>query len=115
MATWGSAFAVAFKILLLSLIWWIIGFILIIAGAAAIGAPIISALEEYMSMGPTAPYGPPHGLFDFGSMILGLILIIVGYLIVVLGTMASFLKYSAEYYAKEFAKTTPPPPVPPTY
>ncbi|MEM1509584.1 MAG: hypothetical protein QW291_01695 [Thermofilaceae archaeon] len=114
MATWGSAFATAFKILLLSLIWWIIGFILIIAGAAAIGSPIISALQS-MGAGPTAPYGPPQGLFDFGSIILGLVLIVIGYLVVVLGTMASFLKYSAEYYAREFAKTTPPPPTAPTY
>ncbi len=111
MATWSSAFATAFKILLLSLIWWIIGFILIVAGAAVIGAPLIPMLRDTP---PTPPRWPPQGLF-FGSIILGLALMIAGYLIIVLGTMASFLKYSAEYYAREITKAPPPPPAPPTY
>lgn len=114
MATWSSAFATAFRILLLSLIWWVIGFILIIAGAAAIGAPIISMLES-LGTPPTTPSRPLRGLLNFGSVILGLALIAAGYLVIVLGTMASFLKYSAEYYAREIAKTPPPPPAPPTY
>lgn len=90
MASWNSAFATAFKIMLMSIIWAIIGIILIAIG--------FSMMEPIIPM-PTMTTVPEyHGT---GSAIIGLIIVVIGYGILLLGTLASFLKYSAEYYAKE--------------
>lgn len=48
---------------------------------------------------PTMTHLPRYNMT--GSAILGLMVAIIGYGILLLGTLASFLKYSAEYYAKE--------------
>lgn len=106
MATWGSAFVTAFKILLMSIVWYIVGIVLILAGAATMGPAIQSLLASITGF----PSGAP--LVDFSSLIFGLVLIIIGFLIAVLGAIATFLKYSAEYYAKEITRASaiPPPP-----
>ncbi|MCD6208968.1 MAG: hypothetical protein J7J67_02125, partial [Thermoproteales archaeon] len=57
----------------------------------------------------------PTGLTDITSILVGGVLVLIGYVILVLGTLASFLKYSAEYYAREVKREityTPPPTAP---
>lgn len=107
MATWGSAFLTAFKILLFSFIWGVLGLILIIAGAATVGRTLGDLFQSLVTGSTLIPE------IDFVSIGIGLLLFLIGYLIILLGTAASFLKYSAEYYAREFQRSTqaqaPPP------
>ena len=89
MAGWGSAFATAFKIVIMSIVWAIIGIILIAIGISMMGMPIMTTATQM-----------PRPYFS-GQAIVGLIVALIGYVILLLGTLASFLKYSAEYYAEE--------------
>lgn len=78
----------------MSIIWAIIGIVLIAIGISMMGAifpmsmPTMTAIPQY---------------YGVGSAIIGLIIAVLGYGILLLGTLASFLKYSAEYYARERA------------
>ncbi len=110
MASWGSAFFTALKIVIMSIIWAIIGGIFIVAGFSMMGSAIVPKI-------PATPL-PPGGLpiipeFDIGKIIAGGILALIGYSILLLGTLASFLKYSAEFYAEEVSKRRIIPPPPP--
>ncbi len=96
MAGWGSAFAAAFKIVVMSIVWAIIGIVLIAVGFSMMQVPI------------TYPAAHQPMVSLQGSAIVGLIVALVGYVILLLGTLASFLKYSAEYYAEEMRKTPYP-------
>ena len=90
MAGWGSAFATAFKIVIMSIVWIIVGLVLVFIGLSMVGMPFYP--------GPTT-HVPRIGLT--GTGLIGIIIMIIGYAILFLGTLASFLKYSAEYYAEE--------------
>lgn len=107
MATWGSAFVVALKILLMSIVWYIIGVIMIVTGFAFMGTALQSLITSIM-MG--SPYGAPQ--IDFSGLIAGFVLLVIGFVITALGSIATFLKYSAEYYAREISRVSlvPPPP-----
>lgn len=106
MASWGSAFAAALKILLMCAVWYIIGLIIIVTGLAAMGSSLQALMQSMMG----SPYGAPQ--VDFTGLVAGLVLIIVGLTIASLGSIATFLKYSAEYYAREIIRYLPPPPPP---
>lgn len=109
MATWGSAFLTALKIVIMSLVWGIIGLAMIVFGILMLGMPY------YGASAPPLPGNVPTGLTDITSILVGGVLVLIGYVILVLGTLASFLKYSAEYYAREVKREityTPPPTAP---
>jgi len=101
MATWSSAFATALKIVIMSIIWGIIGLALIFAGFTIMGLPgIISQLRQPTKMPLTSlPY-----IVNTTSIIIGGIVSLIGYGILLLGTIATFLKYSAEYYVSEIER-----------
>jgi len=103
MASWSSAFATAFKIFLASILWGIVGLILIILGANMIGGSLTSIIQQFMSSASSSSTLsiPTLTNIDLTDILMGGVLILVGYLILLLGTIASFLKYSAEYYARE--------------
>lgn len=108
MASWSSAFAAAFKILVMSIIWYIVGFAAVVAGAVLAGATLQSLLTSTMTRTPYA--ATPR---DFTNLAVGVALLIIGFLIMALGSIATFLKYSAEFYAREIlrkARIPPPPP-----
>jgi|GEM_PF-4664994 len=94
MAGWGSAFAAAFKIVLMSIVWAAIGIVLIAVGLSMAGA--------------TLPGGMPGQALPrsvgTGQALLGIVVAVIGYGLLLLGTLASFLKYSAEYYAQELQR-----------
>ena len=69
---------------------------MIVIGILMLGVPY------YGASSPPFPGNIPTGLTDITSILIGGILVLVGYIILILGTLASFLKYSAEYYAREF-------------
>ncbi len=95
MAGWGSAFAAAFKIVLMSIVWAVIGIVLIAIGLSMAGAAL-----------PGLPSHAPSHTAGTGSAVLGVIIAVIGYGLLLLGTLASFLKYSAEYYAHELLRET---------
>lgn len=81
--------------MVMSIVWAIIGIVLIAVGFSMMQVPLYSA--------------PHQPMIRFqGSAIVGLVVALVGYVILLLGTLASFLKYSAEYYAEEMRKTPYP-------
>ncbi len=85
----GTAFKGALKIVVFTIVWAIIGGILIAAGAGMAGlAPAYMASPEHQAVGVTAFIG-------------GVILVIIGAALIGLGGLASFLKVSSEIYADE--------------
>ncbi|RLE75775.1 MAG: hypothetical protein DRJ56_05195 [Thermoprotei archaeon] len=114
MATWGSAFKTALKIVLMSIIWGIVGLVMMFIGIAIAGLPALMTLAGHAGIvGPGYPGIAPE--LAMGQVMVGVILVIIGYAITLLGTIATFLKYSAEYYASEmeervrFRAPQPPP------
>ncbi len=86
---WGTAFKGALKIVVFTIIWAIIGGILIGVGAGMAGiAPAYLTTTQQQAVGITALIG-------------GFILIIIGAALIGLGGLASFLKVSSEIYADE--------------
>ncbi len=89
MTGWGTAFKGALKIVVFTIVWAIIGGILIGIGAGMAGvAPAFMTSGEHQAVGVTALVG-------------GFILIIIGAALIGLGGLASFLKVSSEIYADE--------------
>ncbi len=78
--SWGRAFLLAVKIVLVSLLWWILGAFLVFLGGVGI-------------------FGHAVGHF-FGlpriSGLLGLVLIAIGWFISAFGTIATLVKYVSE-------------------
>jgi len=88
---WSSAFKAAFKIVAASLIFVLIGGFLM-----AMGVIIVSGPYNMHSMGYSLEHVRPAV-----TILTGIVLFIIGFLIAELGILASFLKYSGELYAKE--------------
>lgn len=88
MVSWGRAFKGAAGIVGFSIIWWIIGGVLIGLGmfVAGFGFFFSSAAASFM------------------GMVLGVVLIFIGSVIGMLGTLASFLKVLPEMVAEEIQK-----------
>lgn len=88
MVSWSRAFKGAAGVVGFSIIWWIIGGIIIGLGAFVSG------------IGVTSSYSGA----SFVGMILGVILMFVGSVISMLGTIASFLKVLPEMVVEEIKK-----------
>ncbi|MGC1121422.1 MAG: hypothetical protein WBA22_10050 [Candidatus Methanofastidiosia archaeon] len=88
MVSWGRAFKGAAGIVGFSIIWWIIGGILVGAGMFVAGFGF-----SFSSVGAS-----------FFGIILGAVLIFVGSVIGMLGTIASFLKVLPEMVVEEIQK-----------
>ncbi len=86
---WGTAFKGALKIVAFTIVWAIIGGILIAAGAGMAG------------VGPAYMTSSQHQAVGVAALIGGFILIIIGGALISLGGLASFLKVSSEIYANE--------------
>lgn len=103
MASWGSAFITAFKIVLASILWVIIGIVLLMMGASIAGLTPLGLPLPKLKFEGTLLESPPlkPSLGPPSRLILGGLLMIAGYALIALGALASYLKYSAEYYARE--------------
>lgn len=93
MVSWSRAFRGAAGIVGFSIIWWIIGSILIGAGFFVSGWGFTAGF-----------FSTSTGTALFG-MVIGVILIIIGSVIGILGTMAAFLKVLPEIIAEEMHST----------
>jgi hypothetical protein len=90
MVSWGRAFRGAAGVVGFSIIWWIIGAALIIAGI-------------YVS-GFGFGYFGSTSVASFIGVGVGAILVFIGYIIGILGTLAAFLKILPEIVAEEVQK-----------
>lgn len=81
---WGGAFGYALKYIVYTILWLIIGGIFIVAGSMMIGLSFTS----YTS----APMNLNYIISNVGKFITGIILIIIGWIIMFLGSMASYFK-----------------------
>jgi len=101
MATWSSALVTALKIVIVSIIWVITGLVLISAGFMIMGLP---KLLTQLRQSPGTPITALPSMIGMTSLIMGGVVTLIGYGILLLGIIATFLKYSAEYYASEIEK-----------
>jgi hypothetical protein len=107
LVSWGNAFKTALRIVLMSIVWYIIGVVIIIAGWAGGG---LTALTD-----PNVLRDPLAILTVLGGAV---IVSIIGGAIIYLGVIASALKYSVELIADEVREGAAAPqhpyPAPPT-
>jgi len=108
---WGTAFKRAFVYVLWLIVWGIIGGIFI-------GVGIFSMAGTFVSSMMTSPESA--GAMLMGGSIFGLAMILIGYIIILLGSIATFIRliYSLSYEASLQASgrglpPAPPPPVTP--
>ncbi len=78
--SWGRAFLLAVKIVLVSLLWWILGAFLMFIGGSTIMAHVLGHIP-----------GVPRV-----SGLLGLVLMGLGWFISAFGTIATLVKYVSE-------------------
>jgi hypothetical protein len=96
LVTWGRAWRAALAWLGWSIVWGIVGIILIVVGAVIIGG--------------SAAYAISGGFNYFaGGAIGGTILMIIGAFIWLLGAVATFFKINSEVVSKEVKSLTPQP------
>lgn len=93
MVTWGRAWAAAFAWLAWTIVYGIIGFIVVLAGAAFV---IGNSLNNLISLSNLTSWD-----FYTSNAFAGLILIVIGCIIIALGAVASFFKINTEIISEE--------------
>lgn len=112
MVTWGRSFVVAFKILLVSVIWYVVGFIIALMGIAIMGVGTFLELSGSAAT-PEEAFTRLGGLLAASSIFL-----IAGVIVAVLGVMATQVKFIVDEAVEEvrgLLRPLPPPPPPPEY
>ncbi len=107
MVSWGRSFIVALKILVVSLLWVILGSIIIVL-------PVIGSIG--MVMGAIQSGAQPSEVLDMlgGFMVLLSITGLIGGIIMTLGVIATYVKFIVDEAVDEMRKSTAyaPPPYP---
>ena len=105
MVTWGRSFAVAFKILLVSVLWYVLGFIVgLVIIAMTGGATLLTALSSPwhlrdVVLNPWSAY----------TMVIGVSsAIIIGAVIAAVGSVATMVKYIVEEAVREVREARRP-------
>lgn len=114
MVSWGKAFGTALNIVLMSIVWYIIGIVIIAVGGVGV---FLAALSNPDFLTNPSVY--------LRSLAVHLVAVIIGGAIIYLGGMATLLKYSAELVADEveevrgYSRSATPSPIqqapPPTF
>ncbi|MEM1546262.1 MAG: hypothetical protein QXY40_00620 [Candidatus Methanomethylicia archaeon] len=112
MVSWSKAFRQAVLILVFTIIWGIIGGIIVLIGAFMTGESSRILLrsimtEEYPIIEPTTI----SSIIPSTTFMVGLIVMLIGFLIAILGYTATFIKYLTETIIDE-VKPLPTPPQP---
>ncbi|MCD6457446.1 MAG: hypothetical protein J7K82_01220 [Thermoproteales archaeon] len=113
MVSWGRSFLLAVKVILFSIIWYIIGGIIIGVGVLLSGASLPRSLSDISAI-------------NIAGSIVALIVSAIGGIIIGLGATASLIKvtidesvkeaWQTQYYYQSYQPTPPPgPPQPPPY
>ncbi|MEM3437825.1 MAG: hypothetical protein QXP55_04770 [Nitrososphaerales archaeon] len=98
MVSWGRSFKAALLLLVFTLLWVIVGGVIIFIGMLLIPS------EAFFFNPITGSFG-----INWGAIIGAVILWIIGYLIILLGVYASFFKVNTEIIVEEVRKQPPPP------
>jgi hypothetical protein len=96
LVTWGRAWRAALAWLGWSIVWGIIGIILVVIGAVIIGGTAANSIN-----GGTNYFA--------GGAVGGTILIIIGAFVWLLGAVATFFKINSEVVSEEVKRPTPQP------
>jgi tetratricopeptide (TPR) repeat protein len=91
MVSWNKSMASALKVIGYSIIWGIIGIILIFIGFGMMSSQMASITGSLMT-GKTP---------DFANILIGLIVMVIGYIIIICGFLASFMKVLTELIVEE--------------
>ncbi len=91
MVSWNKSFGAAFKVILYSVIWWIVGVFIIFIGFGLIGNQMMNFTGALVT--GRAP--------DFSSVLIGFIVMAFGYIIAIGGSLASFMKVFTELIVEE--------------
>ncbi len=92
MVSWEKSFAAAFKVIVYSLLWWVAGVIIILIGLGMMGTVII--LDVLTT-------GKIPNFTNILAVLIGFIVMAIGYIIALVGTLASFMKVFTELIVKE--------------
>ena len=112
MVSWSKAFRQAVLILIFTIIWGIIGGIVVLVGAFMTGEGLMMFLRSIIIEGqPVIEPTMISSIVPSTTFIAGLIIMLVGFLVSVLGYTATFIKYLAETIIDE-VKPLPAPPQP---
>jgi len=110
MVSWSKAFRQAVLILIFTVIWGIVGGIIVLIGAFMAGGGSIELFRSVMTgeypLEPTVT-----SIISSTTVIAGLIIMLIGVLVAALGYTATFIKYLAETIIDE-VKPLPAPPQP---
>ncbi|MGC8831749.1 MAG: hypothetical protein ACP5PQ_04140 [Thermoproteota archaeon] len=96
MATWGRAFKAALLLLLFVIAWGFIGGIIIALGSFLGVLNIFQIIPE-----------PPYFIINTGALGAIVIVMVIGTLVIFLGTWASAFKIASDLAAEEMRKTMP--------
>jgi hypothetical protein len=89
--SWNKSMVSAFKVIGYSMIWWIVGIILIFIGLSMIGSQLASITNVFMA----------GKVPNFANVLIGLIVMAMGYIIIISGFLASFMKVLTELIVEE--------------
>jgi hypothetical protein len=95
--SWGRSFRAAVMLIVYSIVWVIVGGIFIIAGIILSAGSVTSMLGIFRGV-PTIPS------FSAGGLLVSVLLFVIGYLIVLFGTMASFFKVQTDIITQQMQK-----------
>lgn len=109
MVSWSKAFRQAILILVFTIVWGIVGGIVVLIGAIMAGGSSVGLFRSIMT--GEYPIEPTEisSIISSTTVIAGLIIMLIGVLVAVLGYTATFIKYLAETIIDEVK----PPPAPP--
>jgi len=94
MVSWGRAFRAAGAWLIYSIVWFVTGLVLIFVGLSLLSLPFFTPPFGGPPIAPNSPLSTP-------SPVLGIVLIVVGAVIVSLGSIAALIKVFSEVVAEE--------------
>jgi uncharacterized membrane protein len=100
LVSWGRSFKASLLLLAFTILWAIVGGVIMIAGMSLIPPTGVFYTDPWTGL----------PVINWGMMIGAIILWIIGYLIILLGVSASFFKVNTEIIVEELRKQTPPPP-----
>ncbi|HGE70760.1 TPA: hypothetical protein ENX78_07995 [Candidatus Poribacteria bacterium] len=102
--SWGKAFGYALRYILYIIVWIIIGGVIAGAGFMMMAGSVQTS---------TGYWGVPEVTYNAGALIGGIILIIIGWIIALLGSMASYFKIMSRLIRESTPETLQRPPPPP--
>ena len=101
MVSWIRALRAGIETILYSLGWYVIGIILAGFGGFLAGGSFYSLLYGFFAPMLPSEYAPSLPPINTVTLIAGILLILVGVIVMVLGTLATFYKIASEVVAEE--------------